>query len=280
LLYIRGMASVTLIIDGSYYIFHRYFATLRWFSHQLEAGAATNTICDNEEFIQGFYRHATADFQKLKRLYECDRVLFCVDCPRAEIWRTALYPVYKGSRVLSSGFDGRIFPKFYQFLFRTHKDIEVYGGKNLEADDCAYLLSKTVAADADAIVVISNDNDYLQMKSDKIRIFNLAGDDICKRGSGDAAKDLMIKCLMGDKSDNIPPACPGIGPKTAAKLCEMNEVDRKAWLIKKGGQASIETLQRNTVLIDWTCIPSDLSPLKIVQGDENYIKTCGDKFME
>lgn len=276
----------TLIVDGSYYVFHRYYATLRWLSHQphfkelmasSEEGATAHI-----EFMEAFKRHAHNDFDKLRFQHKAGPLIIAMDCPRSDIWRMAIYPDYKGMRVIPVGadgvsFDSQIFQLFYAWIWKERPDIQVYYSPCLEADDCAYLLAKSMTARDPSmkIICISNDNDYLQMKCDQISVYNLKGDDISLRGCGDSGKDLMIKILMGDKSDNIPPVCPGIGPKTAEKLAGMSESEREAWLTKKAGskEAWMPNYERNRMLIDWRCIPAHYVPQKIELEDEIDIKT-------
>jgi 5'-3' exonuclease len=70
---------------------------------------------------------------------------------------------------------------------------------------------------------------------------------------------LLMKCMMGDKADNIP-GYVGIGPKRAAKLCE-NDGEMKTFLKARG----VKTLIDNRFLIDMSKCP-------FVEDNVKYIK--------
>ena len=67
-------------------------------------------------------------------------------------------------------------------------------------------------------------------------------------------KNLLIKLLMGDKSDNIPPAIPKCGVKTAIKYCE----DREKLAEKLANRSVLEQFERNNTIINFDKIPTDL----------------------
>ena len=56
------------------------------------------------------------------------------------------------------------------------------------------------------IYIMTSDMDYLQLASDKILIYNMQYIQLItsKNSTGNAAKDLFCKIVIGDKSDNIP----------------------------------------------------------------------------
>ena len=53
-----------ILIDSSYYVFHRYFATYRWFSFQ-NINVSVDDIINNNIFINAFYKHINNDIKKL-----------------------------------------------------------------------------------------------------------------------------------------------------------------------------------------------------------------------
>jgi 5'-3' exonuclease len=67
---------------------------------------------------------------------------------------------------------------------------------------------------------------------------------------------VLKKILTGDKSDNIPPICAGIGSKTADKLLAMNDEDRETWIRTKGASAWDQYLI-NLRLIELSHIPQE-----------------------
>lgn len=272
--------KAVLLIDSSYFVFYRYYATSRWFSFRQKgvsnpAPLDCESLMQNSDFLQAFASQAQKEVTRLIRQWgSCpENVVFCCDCPRANIWRMGLSAAgegisagYKGTREAPANFAPGIFPYFFQLL--SNGDIK---GKRsavdgLEADDVVYGWvralrngeSREEFADT-PIYCISNDNDYLQLRRfDKVHIYNLGDKNLADRSCGCPEKDLLVKVLCGDKSDNIPPCAAGVGPKTALKLAGMSVEDREAWLRKKGGDAAVAMAEANRCLVDFRCIPEGL----------------------
>ena len=83
-----------ILVDGSYYVFYRYFATLRWFSFQQKT-FEINTITENDEFITAFIKHFNNDVHKFCKKWKTDKtnIVICLDCPKNEIWRNDIYSI-------------------------------------------------------------------------------------------------------------------------------------------------------------------------------------------
>ena len=62
-----------ILIDCSYYIFHRYFATYRWFSFQ-KIEVDINDIVENEIFINAFYKHINNDIKKICKFWKTTNI--------------------------------------------------------------------------------------------------------------------------------------------------------------------------------------------------------------
>jgi 5'-3' exonuclease len=247
------MVGLTVVIDTSYYLFHRFFATYRWYSIRKDLTESNGLVVDDPDFLTAFYRHLENDFKTIRTKYEYDDwIWLAIDCPRNDIWRQDIFPDYKATRTHAKHFDGSIFPKVYEYL-KTEKErlkLRFVCHPRLEADDICFVLFKTL--DMDKLIIIANDNDYLQICSDKVDVINKEGKYIKERGCGDPRKDLMKKVLMGDKSDNIPSVCKGVGPKTVEKLLSMTAEDMDDWIAAKGGTPQYEL---NKKLICFENIP-------------------------
>lgn len=237
-----------LVVDGSYYVFHRFYATHRWCALQ-----------DKEYSHDVLLRHFENDVKMFRKKYaHTGDIWFATDCSRCDIWRRELYPDYKSTRVHAESFDGSVFTVLYDHIGRDRDrlGIRLIGHPRLEADDICYVLYTRL--DFDTMIIVANDNDYLQLCGDpRVVVVNKEGRFIRERGCGDARKDLLCKVLMGDKSDNIPPIVRGLGPKTAAKLADLGDNELRAWIASKGPDAE-RSADLNRRLIDMTCIPSAL----------------------
>jgi 5'-3' exonuclease len=88
-------------------------------------------------------------------------------------------------------------------------------------------------------------------------LFNLAFKNIAenKSSTGDAKRDLEIKIIMGDTSDNIPSAFPKCGPKTAQKCIEDPEFFKKKMA---GNPDYFNQYELNKTIVDFNNIPEEL----------------------
>jgi len=127
----------------------------------------------------------------------------------------------------------------------------------LEADDVVYLLQNKIKNISDnAIVVISNDNDYLQIASDRTTIVNMQFKDITMRGSKNAKVDLYNKAIFGDKSDNINKIASYITKEKSLELSKMSYEDMISWLQQHD---ILDKFNNNMKLIAFDNIPNNLS---------------------
>ena len=211
-----------LIIDGSYYVFHRFFAVVNWYQlHNPLKVFEADAVFSDEEFMGKYNRLFGENVMRLMkrhRISSKDDVLFVEDCPRQQIWRNASFDEYKKSRKPST-----INPHMFHHSLRTlapELGVRVLAYPEAEADDVAYVVSTHLASAGHMVTVITNDNDYLQMiEEGKIEVYNLPGSDLSSRMKDMTPADyLKYKILVGDKSDNIPSAIPKVGPKRALDL--------------------------------------------------------------
>jgi 5'-3' exonuclease len=217
-----------MFIDGSYYIFYRFFATNFWFKKQDQARDASD-ITKNSVFMDKYKKIFEKTLEDLVKSHNVpwEHVIFVKDCSRENIWRHAHYDSYKSTRDanLSSEFDGEIFNYTYSSLLPSLT--KKYGFKlldhpNLEADDVIAIVHQAMRQKTkdNNIYIITNDNDYIQLSEANTYIYNLQGKLIADRVKQEPALYLEYKIILGDKSDNIPSIMKKVGPKTAEKLAK------------------------------------------------------------
>lgn len=248
-----------ILIDTSYFVFYRYFSSLKWYKYK-NKDIDYSRIHEDDTFMIAFQKHTMCDLKKLCKEWktEISQLVFCCDCNRESIWRNQHTDAYKQQRIPNAEFNPNIFQLFYKYLEDTLKDasLKILFIEKLEADDVVYLTKQALKAKGwtQPIIIITNDNDYLQVIDDQTRIFNMNGKgfDIAKRSCGDPKKDLRVKVIMGDKSDNILPIHSGIGQVTAMKLASLSDEDLDAYLIKKNCK---DIYENNRKLIDFEMIP-------------------------
>lgn len=249
-----------ILVDTSYFIFYRYYSTLRWYKFKKE-DIDYSEIHNDEVFIRAFEKHTLDTFNKLCKKWKTklSNMILCCDCSRDTIWRHNHVEYYKENRVVNSSFNSHIFSKFYSYI---EENIDKLGlsmvlQSNLEADDIVYLMKEKIKSldYTNKLIIITNDNDYLQLIDENTKIINLANKDIGERSIGDPKLDLRIKLIMGDKSDNIQPIHKGIGQKIALKLASLSNEEFEEYLIEKNCKDKYEN---NRLLVDFTMIPKEL----------------------
>jgi 5'-3' exonuclease len=241
-----------IIIDNSYYIFNRYYATLRWFKQrQPDVIIDHDNIINNKEFIVAFIKHFEADINKICKKFKTikSNFIFCEDCPRSSIWRNTIYDKYKQTRVKKASFNKDIFELFENYL--RNNDFKSCKFDNLEGDDIVYLLQKKINTVAN-IVIITNDSDYLQMYNSNVRIYNMQFKDLSLRINYNIKVELLFKIIFGDKADNIPKIQQGLQKQMALKIALMTDDERNTYLLNNN---IIDNFKLNKTLIDFTEIP-------------------------
>lgn len=234
-------------------------------------------------------------------------------------WRKSLYPLYKMNRqdkyqnMTPSEIETyeslkETFEKDFVPFIREKTNISVIDFKNAEADDIIGRFIKLHENDLN--VIISSDNDYVQLLNDKVLIYNTMDDRIitkdgiigdknklikftlkdgkitvCKTdpyvGKNDTATPmndwidyaLFMKCIRGDKSDNIFSAYPRVREKSTVKVIGIEDAFKDR--IEKGynwqsfmnstwktplGETKVvkECYELNKKIIDLNEIPEEL----------------------
>ena len=199
------------------------------------------------------------------------RVVFGKDCCRESIWRNDITDGYKGTRVCSPNFDGRIFEHVYTNLIPNllakHNFMYIIESHNTEADDVIAIMCKHLHENKETkgVTVITNDNDYLQLLDCVTGIYNLQGYDLSKRALSNfpAIYNMLFKALIGDISDNIKGVC---GKQFALDLLHdvkancitQNEATCCEYIRNKLDLNVQEHFDLNIKLISFSSIPTDI----------------------
>ena len=273
-----------LLVDASYYVIHRFFATSRWWTFQNTAkglpAAAPTQLLDNEEFRTAFLKHIDGDIEKLQKRWGLTgrgkkpiapkNIVFCKDCPRSTIWRMDHYDDYKKTRQMNANFDTRSFSCFSTQVTQDVGEIELDNDEGpdsqwfqsvshprLEADDVACLLFRKIRSTMGSeqkVVFITGDHDYLQLKDEHSEIYGLPDKNLWEAGIKKGTNDITHKILMGDKSDNIPAV---LNKKQIAHYMSLEEdTCREAYLAKMG---KLDAYNLNKTLMCWSQIPADIA---------------------
>ena len=172
-------------------------------------------------------------------------------------WRRNFYEGYKGNRSKSR----ENFPVDYVYfhetmdgywdemkaVFTNFKWMKMDG---VEADDVIGVLVKNAKNEC---VAVTTDKDFVQLlKYPNFHLYNpIAGQEV---KSMNPRMDLDVKCICGDKSDNIEGIKKGVGPKTAERLLTEGTFDE---YLDANPQVK-EKYVLNRRLIDMDNIPMDV----------------------
>lgn len=246
-----------IIIDQSYYIFNRYYATYSWYKRWKDTELDYENIDVNSEFILAFFRHFENDMKKIMKKYKTikSNIIFCIDCCRSDIWRNKIYDNYKLTRTKKSNFNSIIFNLFENYIHNNNYNYCEYS--ELEADDIAFLIQRKIKEILvnPKIVIITNDNDYLQMYDENTQIINMQLKDLSLRIKNNPIIELEYKIIYGDKSDNIIKIQSGLNKENALKIATMSENDRNKYLIENN---LMSRYLLNKKLVDLREIPVEL----------------------
>jgi 5'-3' exonuclease len=271
---LTSLAPTFIFIDGSYFCFYRYYATLQWWKNANPLEPKDGFVpYENPAFLEKFKKlfHETLVQMSKKLKIQDSRPILIVgkDCKRENIWRNELMPSYKGTRVYDSTFMGVPFFKmvYEDGLFQKGGARAVLSHPQLEADDCIAISVKTLLRRYPScrIYIITSDRDYLQLNAPNVDLYNLSFKNIGENKTS-PKDDLERKIIMGDVSDNIPSVFPKCGPKTAEKCVADKEFFKKKMADNAAYYSQYELNRR---LIDFDCIPESLVK---EFGEKNGIK--------
>jgi 5'-3' exonuclease len=207
-----------ILIDTSYTLFHRYFATLKWLSlaHPLIYKENINNKdynwLENTLFIEKYEKLFLEGIIKLmgRKIYKNSIIIFCMDTPKEQVWRTTDIKVdYKGTR-LDLNKKTNFMPTFkYTYnviiphILKNNNNIYKLRINKLEADDIIGIICKYLENTHLNIYILSGDEDFLQLGKSNLFFINFKNKKPLELSSNEAIMALHKKLLLGDKSDNI-----------------------------------------------------------------------------
>ena len=209
----RKESPLLLLFDGNALV-HRAFHAL-----------PPLTVSKTGELINAVYGFAST---LLKVLHELKPTHWAIAFDRpTPTFRQELFEAYKAQRPKTP-------PELVSQIKQVHQlteafHIPIFEIDGFEADDILGTLSQQASDQGVETIIVTGDNDMLQLVSDKVkafapkRTFNdtvLYDEEAVRQKYGIKPEQISdLKALAGDTSDNIP-GVPGIGEKTAARLLQ------------------------------------------------------------
>ncbi len=209
-----------ILVDTSYTTFHRFFATIRWYSFAnkdaFKEHKDDNTYDWSQEplFIEKYTKMYLESIINLvgKIIYNDSIIIFCQDAPSDTLWRHEFAECYKGNRIdLSEKYNFKptfkyTYEELIPKLVKENKNIHSLLVPRMEADDLIALATKYIKYKRpdNITYIISGDNDFLQLGHDKLYIADYKKDNLIHLTKEEAREALRQKIVSGDCSDNIP----------------------------------------------------------------------------
>ena len=151
-------------------------------------------------------------------------------------FRKDLYKPYKSNRPT---LDKEIKEKL-NFLFKYAISQGAVPAHGMEADDLVAIWAYEARESDDQYVICGIDKDLLQIPGNH---YNYTKDTWQFVDDDQAHKSLMLQCLTGDNTDNIP-GLKGIGPKKAEKILQGVPAERRWNMVKKTWRESDASLKQ------------------------------------
>lgn len=229
---------------------------------------ASFKVPDDLEF--NYWKHLFINniFSSIKQ-FEPNKVIFAFDSKK--LWRREIYKEYKSHRKEARDKSTIDFDSFFKVLDvfmpqmkEAFSNMYLLKIEECEADDIIAILTKEKFKNSEKVTIISTDKDFIQLLTNRnVDLYNPIKKANVK--SINPAKDLQLKILMGDTSDNIPSVRRGTGPKKAENI------------IREGLENYLDSCQdikeaykRNQLIIDFNLIPQRIKD-KVINGYENYL---------
>ena len=201
------------------------------------------------------------------RKFTPDRVIFVIDAESS--WRKEHYAEYKENRAELRKASPINFEAFFPVMNKFIEDMKVmfsnsyFLRKNrVEGDDWIPVLTRDILPNW-KVITISADRDMYQCH----KYPNYSQYDPVKKKMivcPNPKEYLLVKIIMGDLGDNIPAIKPRTGKVNAVKV--LNDLTEEL-----KNPISNKNFERNKLLIDFDCIPTDV--LDLMKTTWNEYKT-------
>lgn len=249
-----------ILVDSSYTSFHRFFATLRWFSlahMEIFKEHKDNPSYDWSKqplFIEKYTKMYLDSIINLvtRAVYENSIIIFCLDSQNTTLWRHDIGECYKGKRQDLS--EKRNFKPTFQYTYNelipnltklritSRQFIFMMQVPRMEADDLIALASRYIRYKKPNYIqyIVSGDNDFLQLGYKNLYIADYKKKELIHLSKEEAKEALRQKLINGDCSDNI--------PSIFLKEIKVSNKDRK--LIRENKQELIKYLNNNKTAME------------------------------
>jgi len=208
------------------------------------------------DFNPDFLFYKTINLIKYTALkYKVDGILIACDSPN--VWRKKVFPEYKAHRDELRDIYHKDVKKVMidvANFFNECTSIPALSVPKAEADDIIAVLCKE---SPNKHVIMSSDKDFIQLIDEDTRLY--AHTLQKERDSEDVGFDLFMKCIRGDRGDNILSAYPRVREKALRKAWEdSGEMLNLMETVRKDGVKVADAYKENKLLIDLDMQPQEV----------------------
>lgn len=261
-----------ILVDSSYTSFHRFFATLRWFSfakkeiYKEHKDDPSYDWSKNDLFIEKYTKMYLESIKNLvgTKVFNNSIIVFCQDAPQESLWRNDLMECYKGERVDLTK-KNNFKPTFtYTYktlipnLVKSNKNIHTIKYPNMEADDIIALCTRYVRKKYTDMTVylVSGDNDFLQLGYENLYFADYKKKHLIQLSKEEAKLALEQKIINGDCSDNIPSIFPKDMMISNKVKKEIRETPKKLKEFLETNIKAKKQYRKNKKMISFKYIPN------------------------
>jgi 5'-3' exonuclease len=210
-----------ILVDTSYTSFHRFYATLKWYSFAYKdeykeiKGDKDYDFTKNKIFIEKYEKMYLEAIKKLvkNKVFKDSLIIFCQDSPQDTIWRHEYIKCYKGKRqdhskkINIKAVFRYTYKNIIPNLVKQNNIFKIMIPK-MEGDDVIALCSKFIKKKYPnkIVYIISGDKDFYQLGYNNLYFADYKNKGtILNLTKSQAKEELRKKIVNGDCSDNIPP---------------------------------------------------------------------------
>ena len=218
-------------------------------------GYRQDPLVDTESAAEELADRAGSYMRTWYRMFNPTQFFFACDANSNSYWRKAFYGEYKAHR------EEDVLKKLVRRaigIYKKQHEKYCIEYAQCEADDVIHALVKYLPGHK---IIISSDKDFEQLMSDYVWLFDPKTQTYRRQPESfeQVNFNLFLKCIRGDRGDNIPSAYPRILTKKIKKIfqCSKTREDFLNLTHPEGGLVK-EYFLRNQKLIDLAQIPKAL----------------------
>jgi len=186
----------------------------------------------------------------------CDAIV--VACDSKNVWRRDIYDIYKASSETSEDVYYRETLEaadMFKTFMRENTSSLVLGADRCEADDIIGYWC--LHSDGVENMILSTDKDFVQLINKNTTLYSVTQREF--RDSKNPDFDLFVKCMRGDKNDNIESALPRVR-QTRLERAYTDDIELLNLLetVRKDGRKVYDVFELNRRLIDLSAQPAPI----------------------